>query len=158
MTGPNRPETTHDDELLARLDELLSARTEPPPGVVDAAVELFTWRTVDAELAALTADSLLDEQPAGVRAAAQPRILTFEAGALTIEVEVDAGPGGRRLLGQLVPAQTAELELRGDGAPVTGTADEMGRFVLPLGPTRQRIALRCRLADDTLVESATAVV
>lgn len=148
MTDPS------DDALLEELAELLLPRTEPPPTVVDAAKELFTWRTVDAELAALTYDSLLDGEPAGARAAAQPRILTFEAEGLTIEVEVDAGPGGRRLLGQLVPAQEAELELRSEGEPVRGTADALGRFVIALPAARGRVSLRCRTADGTTFDAA----
>jgi hypothetical protein len=148
MTGPS------DDALLADLARLLRPRTEPPAEVVDAAKELFTWRTIDAELAALTYDSLLEGEAAGARASAQPRILTFEADGLTVEVEVDSGPGGRRLLGQLVPAQAAELELRSAGEPVHGSADELGRFVIALPPTRQRVSLRCRTAGGATVDTA----
>lgn len=149
MTGPS-----DDDLLLSELGELLVGHAGPPREVVDAAVELFTWRSVDAELAALAFDSLLDNGPALARAAAQPRIITFEAAGLTIEAEVDAGPAGRRLLGQLVPAQPAELELRTQGDPILGQADDHGRFVIALPACRQRVSLRCRLGDDTVVDAA----
>lgn len=149
----------HDDAaLLDELEALLRARHEPPPEVLHAARASFTWRTVDAEIAALTHDSLLDEAQA-TRAVAPPRILTFEAGSLTIEVELDAASSGRRLLGQLVPGQAAELELCHRGLVVgTATADAWGRFALALPATRSRVTVRCRLRDGSVVESASAVV
>jgi hypothetical protein len=148
-----------DDALLDELATLLGPSNEPPPEVLHAAREVFTWRTVDAEIAALTYDSLLDDAPVGVRAAAQPRILTFEAGGLTIEVEVDATPSGRRLLGQLVPAQAAELELLGDGEVLAAASvDAMGRFSVALPRQRCRVTLRCRTPCGMTVESASAVV
>lgn len=156
MTGPLR--RVDDEALMAELTELLAPVTEPPPSVLAALRELFTWRTVDAELAAMVYDSLLDAAPARTRAAAQPRILVFEAGGLTIEVEVDARPSGRRLLGQLVPGQAAELELRCDGDPIAATADELGRFTMPLPAASQRVSLRCRLRDGTEVETAVTVI
>ncbi len=149
-----------DAALLGELAAVLGPQHEPPPEVLHAAREVFTWRTVDAEIADLTYDSLLDDAPATVRATAQPRILTFEIAALTIEVEVDASQSGRRLLGQLVPAQEAGLELLGvDGEVLsTGAADAMGRFSVALPRERCRVTLRCRLADGTTVESASAVI
>jgi hypothetical protein len=143
-----------DEALLAELAGVLRPYTVPPPEVVEAAKQSFTWRTIDAELAALTHDSLLDEEPVAVRAAAQPRILTFETDGLTVEVEVDETPGARRLLGQLVPAGPADLELRSAaGEPVAGQADELGRFVLALPAERQRVSLRC-VRPDGAVETA----
>lgn len=140
-----------DDTLLAALGGVL--RSEPPPEVLEAAKGLFTWRTVDAELADLTYDSLLDQEPATVRAAAQPRILTFEVEGLTIDVEVDAGPDGRRLVGQLVPAQSVDLELVGRDVAVPTASDALGRFVVALPVERQRLGLRIHLADGRTVGS-----
>lgn len=147
-----------DDLLIGELARVLRSRTEPPPEVVATARELFTWRTIDAELAELTYDSLLDDTPTLARSAGQPRIMTFEAGSVTIEVEVDTAPGRRRLLGQLVPAQEAELMLRDGDPSIVGRADAMGRFILPLPGRPVRMSLRCRLADGTTVETATAVL
>ena len=154
-----------DRALLDELAELLRGRNEPPPEVLHAAREAFIWRTVDAEIAALTYDSLLDDAPAGVRAAAQPRILTFEADGLTIEVELDATPSGRRLLGQVVPPQPATLELHvggvepGVGAEVvTAEADALGRFVLPLPDRHRRAHLRLRLPGGTSVDCSAVVL
>jgi len=149
-----------DDALLAALAGALEPDLDPPAGVLDAARASFTWRTIDAELAALTHDSLLDDERSGVRSADEPRILTFETDGVTIELEVDRTPGARRLIGQVVPPQAADLALIVDGAP-TGTsthADEWGRFTLPLPDGEVRIALDVRLADGTAVRSSTVSV
>jgi hypothetical protein len=165
-TGPQRsddptPEDPRPDDeaLLAELAALLRPALTPPPEVVEAAHDAYSWRSLGAELAALSYDSLLDAAPSGTRAAAQPRILTFSAAGLTIEAEIDATPTGRRLLGQLVPPGAAELELRttGDG-PITGRADELGRFVLPLPVRRQQMSLRCTTPGGVVVETAWAAV
>ena len=50
-----------DERLLAALRELFDRSTPLPPRVVEMAKESYTWRTVDAELAALTSDSLVDK-------------------------------------------------------------------------------------------------
>jgi hypothetical protein len=85
---------------------------------------------------------------AAVRTTGQPRILTFEAGELIIEVEVDETPGARRLIGQLTPPGPAELELRTPEETVLGSADELGRFVLALPIQRLRSSLRVRRGDQ----------
>lgn len=152
------PDDWSDEALLRALRGVLRPRTEPPAAVLAAARELFGLRDLEAELAALTYDSLLDDAPVGIRAAAQPRILTFTAENLTIEVEIDAGPTGRRLLGQLVPAQAAELELRWDNEKIAATADELGRFTLGAPANRQRVTLRVSLRDGEAVDTAPIVV
>lgn len=139
-----------DDELQAELGAVLRRLESPPPEAVEAAKALFTWRTIDAELAALVFDSIEagTAEPAGVRAAGQPRILTFEADDLTVEVEVDETPGARRLIGQLTPPGPADLELRTPDQSVLGGADDLGRFVLDLPPRRLRSSLRIRRAQQ----------
>lgn len=146
-----------DDRLLAELAEALEPWTVPPPEVVEAGRQSFTWRTIDAELAMLSYDSLLDEAVAAVRSAGEPRILSFEAGGIAVEVEVDETAGARRLLGQLVPGGPADLELRTPGESIVGQADELGRFVLALPAERVRVSLRCVLADG-VVETAWVVL
>ncbi|WP_214406141.1 hypothetical protein [Pseudonocardia lacus] len=137
-----------DDALLAALAGVLERVSTPPPEVLEAAAGLFTWRTVDAELAELDYDSLVAPPELGVRAAGQPRILTFEAGGLTVEVEVDDVPGARRLIGQLTPPGRADLELRTAADAVVGRADELGRFVLDLPAGKLRSSLRIRRGED----------
>lgn len=149
---------TDDDELLAELASVLSQVSGPPPELVEAAKGLFTWRTVDAELAALTYDSIeVEPAAAGVRTGGQPRILTFEADGLTVEVEVDETPGARRLIGQLTPPGPAELELRTPDGTTIGDADDLGRFVLALAARRVRSSLSIR-RSGAVVETSWVVL
>ena len=69
-----------------------------PPDVWSAAARAaWTWRTIDAELAALVHDSTLDDQElVGVRGAATVRALSFAAGEHMIEVEVSEDGDRRR--------------------------------------------------------------
>lgn len=149
-----------DDALLHELGQVLRRLTEPPAEVLAAARGLYDLRELDAELAALTYDSMLDDASTGTRATGGPRILTFVAGELTIEVEVDPSPWARRLLGQLVPAQAAELELRtADGTSLTAaTADEWGRFVLGLPSDRQAVRLRVTTTVGEAVDTAPTAI
>ena len=120
-----------DDVLLAELGRAL--RPEPVPGVEAAAKALFTWRTVDDDLAAIAYDSALVSE-AGLRAGESPdsavlRTLTFTTSTMTIEI------GIRRdgLLGQIVPPQPGSVEVRtGEGLFDTADIDDLGLFaVLP---------------------------
>jgi hypothetical protein len=135
-----------DERLLAELRDLFERGDQPPAWVVEAAKESYGWRGVDEELAALTRDSRVDRPLAGVRGAAEPRALTFEARDLTIEVEVSgSGPERSRVLGQLVPAQRATIEVSQPGSSSTIEADELGRFAID-GLRSQPLRLRCHLA------------
>lgn len=137
-----------DASLLDAL-RVLAGRVDPlPAAVADAARESFTWRTIDAELAELAYDSVLDDaRLAGVRSGDAPRTLTFEAPDLSVEVEVVEAGDQRRLLGQLVPPQAGEVQVRHPSGSTTVAADAVGRFSvagLPSGP----MSLRCRVGDE----------
>ena len=131
-----------DDELLAALRQALADRQSVPPGFVDAAKGAFAWRTIDAELAQLTYDSLAGQETAPVTRSepASIRALTFTSPRLTIELEV----AGDSLLGQVVPPQTATVRIQPqEGAESVIEADQIGCFVIrpaPRGPFR----LRCQ--------------
>lgn len=143
--------TDHPDDIL--LDELraLAREHDPvPQRVLDAARGSYTWRTIDAELAALVYDSALDaEALAAVRSADTVRLLTFETDELAIELEVTAVEERRRLQGQLVPPGPGFVELRHGGGTLELEADELGRFSAEVdaGP----ISLRCRRERDGAV-------
>lgn len=132
------PDEAGDAELEAGLREA-AARYDPVPAeVIQAATAAFTWRNVDAELAELEFDSLLDQPEAAlVRGPGGPRLLHFRAGLLTIEVEVTSSRSARELTGQVFPVQPAELEIR-HGTQVNRVAvDDLGRFraeFVPAGP------------------------
>lgn len=153
------PTPEHDDDaLLAELGEVLRMYDPPPAEVTAAAKELFTWRTVDAELAALTFDSLLDDEPAAVRSTAvEPRLLTFEADGIAVELEVETDPdAGRRLVGQVVPPRSGDLDLVVGGRTVRAPVDDIGRFVVELPEEPERIRLRLTVGERSI--SVVAVV
>ena len=146
-----------DERLLAELGEAIRAAGEVPAGFVAAGKAAFAWRTIDAELAALThdsADAPGDAILAGTRAdPAQLRSLTFVARELSIEIEVTADA----LLGQIVPPQPGRIELRGpDGSAHTVDIDDVGWFVItPVPRTMFRLYLRTEAGTSIHTEWIT---
>jgi hypothetical protein len=132
------------DDALEHELRAAAARFDPVPAeLLRRAVDGFSWRTIDAEYAELTFDSLVDTDTLLVRGAEESRLLTFRAGGLAIEVEVTATGASRSLVGQLLPPRPAILEIRNEAGTVTVEADDLGRFSgrsLPAGPT----SLHCR--------------
>jgi hypothetical protein len=131
-----------DERLVERL-RAAATRFDPVPPEIDAAARAaFTWRTIDAELAALAYDSVLDaDLLVGVRGQQGPRMLTFEAAGLTAELEVVVSDGRRRLVGQLVPPGPARIGIRHRGGELTVDADDLGRFAVD-GVERGPVSLR----------------
>lgn len=147
-----------DEELLEALRAVVLQVDDVPPEVVDAAKASFAWLTIDAELAELTFDSLIDVgQLALVRGGQAPRLLTFEAPDFTVEVEVETSATGRhrRLVGQVVPPQSAQLELHHLTGKLITQTDPLGRFAvaeLVPGP----VCFRCYVGqgpDAVVVET-----
>jgi hypothetical protein len=135
-----------DEVLLAELRAVVNRVDPVPAEMLAAARSSFMWRTIDAELAQLAHDSVVDEQSALVRGVAAPALLTFEASELTVEVETVSAQGGWQLHGQLVPAQPGLVEIRQPDGVTSVAADDMGRFTadgLRPGP----LSLRCRAGD-----------
>lgn len=131
----NQPSAA-DSALLGELRSTLTHRGDVPPEVFDAGYAAYTWRTVDAELAAILFDSasrslgeltgVRSEQHAAVRA------MTFGVGPLTIEVEI----GARELLGQVHPAEITELDIEEQSGQRHRLAvDDVGGFSMPQVPT-----------------------
>jgi len=117
-----------------------------PPELRQIAVEAFALHDLDARIAELTFDSVVDALP--VRGATDmPRMLTFHAGGVTVDVELTA----QGLMGQVLPPQTAGIEvLSGPQAGWALETDPMGRFTYgepPAGP----FALRLRTGEGVLV-------
>jgi hypothetical protein len=146
MSDPPKIHELDPDDDIA-MDELraLAAETDPvPPHILAAARGSYTWRTIDAELAGLVYDSVLDtERLATVRSGETVRLLTFETSRLAIELEVTLVGGTRRLLGQLVPPGPGVLQLRHGGGLLELEADAQGRFVAE-GVEAGPVSLRCR--------------
>jgi hypothetical protein len=141
----------NDDELVAALRQAVSARQAVPAEFVTAGRNAFAWHNIDAELAQLTYDSTGEAasglEHAATRAeAASIRALTFTSTRLTIELEVSDD----RLLGQVVPAQAATIEVQArdgeGGSPIV--TDEIGCFSVRPAPAGA-FRLRCRAAGGT---------
>ena len=132
-----------DNNLEEELRRIVARRDGVPPPLLQAAVDAYGWRTVDAELAELVFDSLAEpDRGALVRGPGHGRLLSFEVSGLTIDVEVSGTEANRTLIGQVVPPQQAAIEIR-QGDEVTALdADELGRFSSgPLAPGP--LSLRC---------------
>ncbi|MPZ72796.1 MAG: hypothetical protein GEU74_06115 [Nitriliruptorales bacterium] len=153
---------THDDDLPAELKALADRLDPEPEWLRGAAKALYTWRTVDAELAELTWDSLTDEAAlTGVRGTAAPRLLTFQGAGVTLDLQIEDTRSGRRLLGQLAAQGPAQLEIRHRDGTDGVALDELGRFVvehLPGGPVSFRTRLTTRTGDSVVVDTAWELV
>lgn len=154
-----KPTDDDDAALVADLRRLLGAADPVPEHVQIAARVAIEWSTLEAELARLVHDSIVDDPALAVRGDAGPRSLTFEAPELTIEIETEiaAAGGSISIAGQLVPPQLAQIALLNGDALVAIRADERGRFGaagLAPGP----LTMRCRLADARLVETTTLTI
>jgi hypothetical protein len=133
---------------MAALGEAVRAARDVPPEFTEAGKAAYTWRTVDAELAALTFDSAVEAAAPALRAEeASPRFLTFAAAELTIELEI--GPDS--IVGQIVPSQAGHVDTcPASGAAATAELDEIGCFIirpLPASPFR----LHCHTATGVSV-------
>ncbi|MDO0924705.1 hypothetical protein QQY24_04455 [Streptomyces sp. TG1A-8] len=134
----------------ARLEEELrqaAAVLDPVPVELrQLALDAYAFHDLDARLAELTFDSLVDGLPVrGVSEA--PRLLTFRAGELTVDVEVTADG----LIGQVLPPQRARIEVLGGPRTVRPVSvDALGRFTgeqPPAGP----FALRLSTGTEVIV-------
>jgi hypothetical protein len=128
-----------DDDLVAALQEAFRAKREVPREFIEMGQAAYTWRNIDAELAALTFDSAteLAAAAAPVRSAeASPRFLTFSTTELTIELEI----GADAIVGQIVPPQAGHADACPASGPASSTEiDDIGCFVirpLPASPFR----------------------
>lgn len=124
-----------DDQLMALL-----ADADVVPEVSEGSLELaraaYDWRTLDVELAELVADSALEPSVA-LRAAATPRLVSFEGRDVSVELEIEVRDESRVITGRLFPRQEATVEvIRLTGAPRAVDTDVDGRFVVevPAGP------------------------
>jgi hypothetical protein len=120
------PDDGLDDELEAELREIAAHLDPVPPRLLRDAVRAYTFRTLDAELAELSFDSLAAEEL--IRGPDRPRLLTFRASSRTIDAEVIWEDGRPRLVGRITPPESTQITIRARDRATTVTADELGRF------------------------------
>ncbi|GGS05816.1 hypothetical protein GCM10010269_50930 [Streptomyces humidus] len=144
--APFLDEELDHDRLEEELREATAVLDPVPAELRRLAIEAYALHDLDARIAELTFDSLVDAIP--VRGAVDvPRMLTFHSGELTVDVEVT----GEGLLGQLLPPRPAAIEvLHGPRATAVLTADDMGRFSCDAPPTGP-FALRLRTGGEVVV-------
>lgn len=121
--------TASDRALLQELGRI-AAQADPVPDIVYASARAaFALRDLDAELAHLVEDTTAGS---GVRSGAtDTRLLSFEAAALEVEIEVSYAATGATILGQVVPVPAADATVRlftSTGEVAFGPVDEFGAF------------------------------
>ncbi len=146
------------EETFRRLAGLVRSRDAVPADVLESARLTFQLRSIDDELAALVYDSMVDDDLlASVRSGGtSTRQLTFASREMVLELEVPQDRAGS-VMGQVVPPQAAEIELRHRGGSTPVTADELGCFQVssvPPGP----VSFRCRATDGEADPIATSWV
>lgn len=148
-TDDDDAESLQDDdwpELAAELRTVFDLVDPVPPEVEAVAYGALAWRELEADLAELVADTAdAETQLADVRRSGDlPRLVTFEAPGVVVEVEVADTGRTRSLLGQLVPVGPATVEVQTPDDATSVEADELGRFALEdvsAGPVRLNFTL-----------------
>jgi hypothetical protein len=108
MTRP--PES--DDALLRELGIVLSRLDPTPPEVAAGASALFGLRRLDEELAELVRDSTEDGQRLlAVRGQGEVRLISFETGPITVELQVTERGRARDLVAQVSGAAVVGAEV-----------------------------------------------
>ncbi|GIH90502.1 hypothetical protein ACFFMN_08345 [Planobispora siamensis] len=123
-SGPHRP----DDECLIAFLHLAADRDPVPDHVTTAARAAFSLRLPGA----VTARRTTVPAPSGVRADDQARLLRFDAGDLTVDLEVDSADGLIDLAGQVSPRQEAStwVEIRTPCLTESRVLSPAGRFAV----------------------------
>lgn len=139
----SEPRSPGDEELIASLGKGLEESDPVPSDVADFARASFRWRDLDAVLAEISFDS--STEGAEVRSSTTARVISFEVGRWTIDIEYDEA--NRRLLGQVDPSGIVSVEIRCGGGAMTTESDDVGRFdfeEVPRGP----MSLVVRVSGD----------
>jgi hypothetical protein len=92
-------------------------------------------------------DSLEPMPPADAYATSVPpeqRELSFRTSGLSIQLEISGTADSRRLAGQLIPRQSAVVDIKHSAGMITVEADVFGRFSVESIPSGA-VSMRCRL-------------
>lgn len=151
MTESTRPQ--EEESLLSLLRRGLDQSDASPADVIEFAKAALSWRNIDADLAQLSYDSIDDST--SVRGVATSRMLAFESGELTIDLEHE--PLSGHLMGQLDPAGQMTIELHVLDTVLVTESDELGRFFfegIQAGP----FALVVSLEGDEVVKTQWVIL
>ena len=136
-----------DDRLFEDLGATWRSAGPVAEAVLAAGDTAFAWRTVDAELATLSYDSLLDQALRRRGSAPISRSLVFRGSTMSVDVELSDDV----LVGQLVPPTAGEVVLLGIAGELGRTrADELGSFTFA-APAHGPIRLLCETSSGRLV-------
>jgi hypothetical protein len=131
------------DELGAALTALWATADPVPDEVRSWASASLGWRRLDAELAALVQDSLAATGNESTVRGEPSRLMSFETGELSIDIEVSLDVGTVRLMGQLAPVRRTTVTVEYPTGARDTESDEMGIFTvdgLPTGLLRLIVA------------------
>ena len=139
-----------DDQLLAALGAALRSERTVPAGFISMGKAAFSRRGIDAELATLTYDPVVEgaeTEFAGVRPEpASLRHMTVTSRELTLEIAVTDDT----ILGQIVPPGPGRVEARtADGTIVTGVIDQGGNFTIVRPDPPGSFRLYCHATKGT---------
>jgi hypothetical protein len=129
------------EEFESQLRAVTGEADPVPELVLDAGRAAFATRTIDAELAELVADSAYGDSGLVTRAVVSDvRMLSFECGQVTVELDVETDPSTRslRLHGIAVGALGDVVLVRASGRQLVAL-DHDGRFdagTIGAGPLR----------------------
>jgi hypothetical protein len=137
-----------EDVLLEQVRTAVRQAGTPTPAMIAAGESAFCWGMIDAELVALTHDSLVHESVLVRSGDVGPRSLVFEGAQLSLEIEETENC----LVGQLLPPTSGVVALLNPNAEEHAHAviDELGCFRFEssvVGPVR----LRFRTASHDLL-------
>lgn len=110
MTAPEPHET--DEALLRRLRLVVDQLDPVPPHLADGAKALLGLRRLDEELAELVRDSAEERgRLLAVRGEGDVRLISFETGPVTVELQVTERGGLRDLVAQVSGTAIARAEV-----------------------------------------------
>ena len=130
----SHPDLFDDDILLGLLSTAIDAADPVPHAAVRAAVAAFELGHADGELAALVAESRVEDHALLLRSEAEITTLTFVSSRLRVEIEIDRA---RHVVGVISPPEATVIEVEESAGELrhlgTTQSDDLGRFQADVG-------------------------
>lgn len=149
------PDLANDKVLLDLVAKVIDTADPVPPEAVATAKAVAGLQYVDAELANLVADSLLDDGGALLRhdltmerlAESTDRMISFATPQIDVDIELHRD--GRTVVGAITPPISVDVDLETTSGNASTRSDELGRFHLESGSGTCR--LRIHAHDGTVI-------